>query len=223
MKVQIRADGSVEIDGYVNAVGRDSRRIRDEYGNEFVEQIQPGAFAVALNKRGEDKPVKCLLNHNEARLLGDTNTNLKLEEDNIGLHANVIITDAEVIELARAKRLSGWSFGFYYLDSKTDYDYSNHVERSVVTELELEEVSIIDDTMTPVYAGTSIHSRAEEKKEILLRAFDNDVISYTSDTPDKKPEERAEDETEAPKQVKEEPETEVDYTRYHDTINRLRR
>lgn len=220
MKVQIRADGSVEIDGYVNAVGRDSRRIRDEYGNEFVEQIQPGAFAMALNKRGEDKPVKCLLNHNTAKELGDTNTNLKLEEDSIGLHANVIITDPEVIELARAKKLSGWSFGFYYLDSKSDYDYSNHVERSIVTELELEEVSIIDDTMVPVYAGTSIHSRAEEKKEVLFRAFDNDVISYTSDAPDKKP--RVEERADNGKEDTPEPKT-VDYSKYHDTINKLRR
>ena len=51
MKITIRADDSVEIEGYVNAVGRDSRRMVDQYGNDFVEQMQPGVFALALSKK----------------------------------------------------------------------------------------------------------------------------------------------------------------------------
>ena len=50
MKIRIRAD-SVEVEGYVNAVGRDSRKLVDEYGYPYVEQIQPGAFAKALSTR----------------------------------------------------------------------------------------------------------------------------------------------------------------------------
>ena len=43
-QVQLRSD-RVIIDGYVNAVGRDSRPIRDtKTGERFVEQIVPGAF-----------------------------------------------------------------------------------------------------------------------------------------------------------------------------------
>ncbi|MBP3784593.1 MAG: HK97 family phage prohead protease [Butyrivibrio sp.] len=221
MKIRIRAD-SVEIEGYVNAVGRDSRRMRDEYGNEFVEQIQPGTFAMALNKSlNDDKPVLLLKNHNLDKPYGNTKSGLELTEDSIGLHALATITDPEVIELAREKKLSGWSFGFYYLDFKTDYDYSNHVERRVVTELELVEVSIIDDQMTPIYAGTSIHSRAEDNEsKVLLRAFDNDVISYVS-----------EEQSTAPKPVekvttraeKGEEQEDVDYSKYHEVLNNLRR
>ena len=40
MRVEIRND-SVLIDGYVNAVGRDSKPIRGENGERFLEQIVP--------------------------------------------------------------------------------------------------------------------------------------------------------------------------------------
>ena len=75
MRIEIRSD-KVIIDGYVNAVARDSRPIRDKSGKRFVEQIVPGAFERAL-KRNE---VKLLLNHDMARNLGSTQTNLQLYE-----------------------------------------------------------------------------------------------------------------------------------------------
>ena len=206
MKITIRAD-SVEIEGYVNAVGRDSRRMTDEYGNAFVEQMQPGIFALALSKRAE--PVQILLNHDKSRVLGDTSTNLSLEEDSIGLHALATITDPQVIELARSGKLVGWSFGYKGLDERRSYDYDNHIERSIVTELDLVEVSIIDETMVPCYAGTSIHARAED---IVTRAMDSDVIRII-DNVDVQP--RAE-------HIEEPDNTPIDYGRYHDTIKRLR-
>lgn len=213
MKITIRAD-SVEIEGYVNAVGRDSRRMVDQFGNDFVEQIQPGAFALALSKNAT---VQMLLNHNEERVLGQTGDNLELEEDSIGLHARATVTDPEVIELARDGKLVGWSFGFYQLDARTAYDYDSHIERSIVTELDLREVSIIDDTMLPVYAGTSVHARAEEKDKLITRAMSSDIIRTVDDRKANDPQERAEE----PEEVT--PEPPVDYSKYHETINRLRR
>ena len=213
MKITIRAD-SVEIEGYVNAVGRDSRRMVDQFGNDFVEQIQPGAFALALSKNAT---VQMLLNHNEERVLGQTGDNLELEEDSIGLHARATVTDPEVIELARSGKLVGWSFGFYQLDARTAYDYDSHIERSIVTELDLREVSIIDDTMLPVYAGTSVHARAEEKDKLITRAMSSDIIRTVDDRKAEEPQERAEE----PEEVI--PDPPVDYSKYHETINRLRR
>ena len=59
MRVEIRAD-SVVIEGYVNAVARDSRVMRDrKTGKRFVEQIIPGVFRRAL----QHNDVKLLLNH----------------------------------------------------------------------------------------------------------------------------------------------------------------
>ena len=46
MQIRIGNDGT-EIEGYVNAVGRESRVMRDKDGY-FTETIQPGAFARAL-------------------------------------------------------------------------------------------------------------------------------------------------------------------------------
>lgn len=211
MKITIRAD-SVEIEGYVNAVGRDSRRMVDQHGTDFVEQIQPGAFALALSKNAN---VQMLLNHKEDRVLGQNGDNLELEEDSIGLHARATVTDPEVIQLARDGKLVGWSFGFYQLDARTAYDYDAHMERSIVTELDLREVSIIDDTMLPVYAGTSVHSRAEEKDKLITRAMSSDIIRTVDSRKVEEPkEQRAEEDKTTPP---------PDYTKYHETINRLRR
>ncbi len=209
MKITLRAD-SVEIEGYVNAVGRDSRKMLDEYGYPFVEQIAPGTFGRALeDKKDHDQIIKILLNHKMERCLGDTGSNLDLKEDSIGLYAKTTITDPETIELARNKKLRGWSFGFYPLDEKEEY--TSRGTRKIITELALEEVSLIDDTMTPVYAGTSVHSRAdEEEKTLLIRASDQDAI-YT--TWDQAPEEKK------PVENRTQP---VDYRYYHQIIETLK-
>lgn len=218
MKVKIRAD-SVEIEGYVNAVGRDSRKMTDEYG-DFVEQIQPGTFGAALNRSTE--PIPILLDHRSERRLGETGTNLTLEEDTIGLHACATITDPEVIELARGKKLRGWSFGFIPMDGRSQYDYESRIERHIVTELELVEVSIIDDKQMPAYAGTSIHARSEDKKDISLRTFDMNVTYHEDQEEHVEPEEPTERSGEPEKEKKPEINP-VDYTKYHETIERLRR
>ena len=80
MRIEIRND-AVVIDGYVNAVARDSRPIPSVRG-KFVEQIVPKAFDRALSK---SKNVDLLLNHDSNRKLGSTlEGNLELFEDNIG-------------------------------------------------------------------------------------------------------------------------------------------
>lgn len=164
MKITLR-DDSVEIEGYVNAVGRDSRTMTDDWGFPFREQMQPGVFAMALkNRTARNQPVRILLNHDNNRELGSTDNNLILEEDNIGLHALCTITDPEVIEKARNNELVGWSFGFYQLDAREEYgDFGRRV---IVTDLDLDEVSIIDTRALPAYPGTSVHARSEELPKV---------------------------------------------------------
>lgn len=156
MRIEIRSD-SVLIEGYVNAVARDSRPMRDKKtGKRFVEQIVPGAFRRAL----EHNDVDLLLNHDKTRNLGSTKSNLVLYEDNIGLRAKAEITDPEVVQKAKEKKLRGWSFGFYERDASEE-DLPNGMNRRYVEEMELLEVSIIDERKLPVYEGTSIETRAE--------------------------------------------------------------
>lgn len=102
MRVEIRND-SVLIDGYVNAVARDSKPIPYLNG-KFIEQIEPRAFDKALNKTDN---VDLLLNHDENKKLGSTKEgNLELFEDNIGLRAK------DVIEKAKKGGLEGGALAF---------------------------------------------------------------------------------------------------------------
>lgn len=159
MRIEIRSD-SVEIDGYVNAVARDSRPIRDKKsGTRFIEQIVPKVFTRALERADE---VKLLLNHEKDRVLGSSKDNLELHEDAIGLRAHAIVTDPEVIEKARKRELRGWSFGFIPKDVSVE-DAGNGIERRFVEDMDLIEVSIVDNRKLPVYEGTSIEARAEDE------------------------------------------------------------
>jgi len=221
MKVTIRAD-TVEIEGYVNAVGRDSRTLTDEYGYPFVEQMSPGVFSRALSQAEKnEKVINMLLDHDENHVIGSTADGLELEEDSIGLHARALVTDPDTVQAAREKRLSGWSFGFRGLDYRESY--SEGVSRRTVTELELVEVSVIDDKMIPCYAGTSIHARAEEEKEtIYTRATDMNVEYVEAE--EKKPEEPKapevrSDPKQEPKEVNDGPK---DYSYYRNTISLLK-
>jgi len=202
MKIEIRSD-RVHIEGYVNAVGRDSRRMTDEEGYPFYEQMEPGVFARALSS---GRNVMALLNHDNNRVLSDTERGLELKEDTIGLYAAFDSGDPELIELARGGHLMGWSFGFIPMDSSDVYD-SSVGHRSVVKELELIEVSVISDAMRPCYAGTSIHTRADGTEDaIQTRAMDNDAVFRAI----------IEDQLEPKKEP-------IDYSRYDAVINRLKK
>ena len=109
MRIEIRND-SVLLDGYVNAVERESKPIPSERGL-FIEKIKSGAFQRSLDKRPN---VDLLLNHNSNKKLGSVEQgNLELFEDNIGLRAICTVYDEDVIQKAKNKQLRGWSFGFF--------------------------------------------------------------------------------------------------------------
>ncbi|MGF7059280.1 HK97 family phage prohead protease [Brassicibacter mesophilus] len=160
MRIEIRND-SVLLDGYVNAVDRDSKPIITARG-KCVERIEPRAFQKAL-ERAEN--VDLLLNHNKDRKLGSIKEgNLELFEDNIGLRAICTVTDSEVIQKAKEKKLKGWSFGMFANKDRIE-ERSDSIPRRYVEDLDLFEVSIIDNRMSPCYIGTSIEQRAD--KEVI--------------------------------------------------------
>ena len=168
MQIEVRND-SVFISGYVNAVERLSRPIRETlHGNirTFLERIKAGVFRAALKR---NKDVRVLLNHNHDRVLASTEDgNAVLAEDNIGLKAEITITDEEVVQKAREGKLSGWSFGFIANDDVLTTEGKNEIR--TVTDLELVEVSILDETKTPAYYGTSIEAREGGTKMMEIRA-----------------------------------------------------
>jgi HK97 family phage prohead protease len=168
MKVEIRND-SVFISGYVNAVERLSKPIRETLHGKirtFLERIKAGVFRTALKR---NKNVLVLLNHDNNRVLASTEDgNAILEEDNIGLKAEITITDKEVVQKAREGKLSGWSFGFIANDDEISTEGNNEIR--TVTDMELLEVSILDDTKAPAYYGTSIESREGGARVVEIRA-----------------------------------------------------
>ena len=227
MKVNIRAD-KVEIEGYVNAIERDSKPLWSRVG-QFIERICKGAFKKAL-KRNDD--VHILLNHDWKRDLGSTKAgNLELEEDNIGLKARATITDPEVIKKARAGDLVGWSFGFS--DRDVEKSIRDGMPHRAVKDLDLAEVSILDRRKSPAYEGTLITARAEEDV-VHFRGEDFiDEVEIKEDQPEKQPETVEENTTEVVEVQEETPEDnepkqqeivdkEIDYSKYEEIIAEMK-
>jgi HK97 family phage prohead protease len=228
MKVNIRAD-KVEIEGYVNAIERDSKPLWSRVG-QFIERICKGAFKRAL-KRNDD--VHILLNHDWNRDLGSTKQgNLELEEDNIGLKARATITDPEVVKKARAGELVGWSIGF------SDRDVINSIRDGMphraVKDLDLAEVSILDERKSPAYEGILITARAEEDV-VHFRGEDLiDEVEVKEDRPEEQPEAPEEATTEEVVEVQEEVPAEaqpkqqenvvknIDYSKYEEIIAEMK-
>lgn len=233
MQIRVKED-SVEIEGYVNAIERNSKPLMSRVG-QFIERICKGAFKKAL-RRNDD--VHILLNHDWNRDLGSTKQgNLELEEDNIGLKARAIITDKEVIEKARNGELVGWSFGFQ------DRDVENTIERGMphraVKDLDLAEVSILDKRKKPAYDGTLIMAR-DDSEELHFRGEDFiDEVSIIGKTEPQKEKnaqnnenivqkEKVDNEMKnneveeiQPKQ-QEEVVKEIDYSKYENMINEMK-
>lgn len=181
MRIEIRND-SVLLDGYVNAVARDSRPMLDENGEKFVEQISPRTFQRAVEKNDD---ILCLLNHEPSRVLGSTKQgNIELFEDNIGLRAICKITDSEVIEKAKENKLRGWSFGFEAVKEHEE-PIKEGLKRRFIDEMNLAEVSIIDERKIPCYVGTSIETRAEKQTKLEYR--DEDFKAKIVDNTEQKP------------------------------------
>ena len=246
MNIEVRND-SVVISGYVNSVERWSKPLRANLRGtmqRFIERIKAGTFKTAL-KRNDN--VKVLLNHNHNRELANTKDGTAiLEEDNIGLRAEVTITDAEVVEKARNHKLVGWSFGFYSNSDEVVQEAT--MTTRTVTDMDLVEVSILDDTKSPAYYGTSIETRSEGDKVMEIRENITDetvdieqladlvadkVIAKLATTTEakraeEKPEETTEteatEETEVTEETQETTETEeraIDYSSFEERIAKL--
>ena len=167
MDIEVRND-SVVISGYVTSVERWSKPLLANCGGMIqrcIEKIKAGAFSTALKRNSN---VKVLLNHDRNRELANTKDGTAiLEEDNIGLRAEVTITDSEVVEKARKHKLVGWSFGFF--GNSVEVGNENGMATRTVSDMDLMEVSILDDTKSPAYYGTSIETRSEDGKVMEIR------------------------------------------------------
>jgi HK97 family phage prohead protease len=165
LRIEIRGN-QVLLDGYVNAVERESRVLPSPRGR-FKEKIRAKTFERALNKA---ENVDLLFNHDKNRKLGSLQEgNLQLYEDSIGLRAIANVSDEEIIQKAKDGKLKGWSFGF--VDNKPSWeDGEDGIQKRTLEDIELLEVSILD--VTPAYIATSIEARGEEQAISETRGAD---------------------------------------------------
>lgn len=199
MLIELRSD-HVMIDGYVNAVERDSKVMSDPDGRPFVEQVMAGVFQRAIDKA---PVIEIRANHRPDRILGTTQDVLELHEDAIGLRAHAVISDPEVMEAARAHELKGWSFGFRNaVSDKEPMLMSGDMYRRRISDLDLVEVSLIYGAYTPAYLGTLVETRANE--DLLCTDVPEIRAVYIDNT------------VETPKET-------IDYTEYHKRIEALER
>lgn len=178
MEVEVRSD-SVHIEGYVNAVARDSRVMSSSTG-KFVEQVEPGAFAEALVRA---KDVALLLNHRKDKVYASTaDGTLQLREDAIGLRASADVTDPEIIDKARNGKIRGWSFGMYVREQEMEQRADN-VPRRHIRSLDIFEVTMVDESAIPCYAGTLFETRSEGEEVLSeTRSFVSDDVKIVDNS-----------------------------------------
>ena len=144
-----------------------------------------GAFKRALSRADE---IKILLNHRPNRVLGSTKDNLVLKEDIIGLRVVAEITDPEVVKKAKEKRLRGWSFGF--TNPTEQKNVQDGMELREITDMDMFEVSLIDEAMRPWYESTTVETRAGENGEFSVEfrseEFEADYIGFKEQSVKKK-------------------------------------
>ena len=175
MRIEERADG-LHISGYVNVTGKLSRPVVTPRGR-VLETIEERAFGDAIAKSGD---ITVTLDHEQGHAYASTREGtLALKEDAIGLHADVLITDETVIDMARRGKLKGWSFGMYNVMDEMESRGEDERPIRHVKSLMLDHVSLIKDKV-PCYAATSVECRADALVDIECRALDiePEYISY---------------------------------------------
>lgn len=167
MKVELRADGTLHLSGYVNVPGKMSRPVITGKGQKVIEVIEERAFARALARADNITMTK---DHKADVVLSETRAGtLQLKEDAIGLHADADIKDEQTIAEARAGKLKGWSFGMRNIKDSIE-ERADKLPIRTVKDFDLDHITLVVNK-TPVYAATSIEMRAgDETDEIECRA-----------------------------------------------------
>lgn len=177
MKVEIRADGA-HISGYVNVTGKKSRPVITPRG-KVIEVIEERAFEKAIERAGY---INLTVDHDNTHIYASTKDGtLTLYEDAIGLHADVLISDENIIELAKKGKIKGWSFGMYNVVDELE-ERAGELPIRRVKSLDLDHLTLVINKQ-PVYSATSVELRAGEDVDIEERASEHEVKVVISKQP----------------------------------------
>ena len=179
MNIEVRADGA-RITGYVNVTEKKSRPVITPRG-KVIEEIEPRAFAEAISRAGN---ITVTVDHDKSHIYASTDDGtVTLKEDAIGLHADVLIKDKDLIELAKKGKIRGWSFGMYNVKDSME-ERADDLPIRHIKALDLDHLTLVVKK-SPIYSATSVELRAGEDIELETRAsLDEPTLSgpalYTS-------------------------------------------
>ena len=164
MNIEVRADGA-RITGYVNVTEKKSRPVITPRG-KVIEEIEPRAFAEAINRAGH---ITVTVDHDKSHIYASTDDGtVTLKEDAIGLHADVLIKDKDLIELAKKGKIRGWSFGMYNVKDSME-ERADDLPIRHIKALDLDHLTLVVKK-SPIYSATSVELRAGEDIELETRA-----------------------------------------------------
>ena len=161
VNLEIRSTNVEErkLEGYAAVFNENYTLLRDRDGKEFYERVMPGAFKDTIKERTDD--ICMLINHDWNKVVGRSNSNLTLEEDEKGLRFELTIpntTDGnDLLENVKIGLIRGCSFGFNIKDEETRWDEKRNFYRDI-TKVELFEITA---TPIPAYADTEISARSD--------------------------------------------------------------
>lgn len=165
MRAELRADG-LHISGYVNVPGRESRPVLTPRG-KVIEIIEQRAFARAIERAGG---IRMLLDHDKNRVLASTTEGtLRVREDEVGLRAESVVTDEDVLAGAKAGRLRGWSFNMKNVKDSIE-ERADALPIRRVKDFDMDEITLVMNKV-PVYSSTSVEVRADTEEEVETRAI----------------------------------------------------
>lgn len=171
VKIEVRADNTVRIEGYVNATEKKSRPVITPHG-KCIETIEERAFEKAISRAGN---ITVTVDHDNSHIYASTQDgNLKLYEDGIGLHADVVITDKSIVEIAKQGKIKGWSFGMFNVVDELEQRAEGELPIRHIKELDLDHITLVINK-TPCYSATSVEVRAETEQDIEVRALDSKI------------------------------------------------
>lgn len=169
LNIEIRADGA-HISGYVNATEKKSRPVITPHG-KVVEEVEPKAFQGAIDRAGN---IVVTVDHDKNHVYASTeDETLTLYEDDIGLHADVLITDRNLIELARQGKVRGWSFGMYNVVDELEQRADDLPLRKIKS-LDLDHITLVVNKI-PCYSATSVELRAKDERILEERSFEQNM------------------------------------------------
>lgn len=173
MNIEIRADGA-HISGYVNVTEKKSRPVITPHG-KVIEEVEPRAFEQAISRAGN---INVTVDHDNTHVYASTDDGtLKLYEDNIGLHADVLITDETLIDLAKKGKIRGWSFGMYNVQDELEQRADGLPLRRIKS-LDLDHLTLVVNKL-PVYSATSVELRADTEVDLETRTMEDEVRAVT--------------------------------------------